>query len=154
MDRVLVLRTPLRPKLDAACSLLEHDGIPYEVRETRELFGYLPQEDLQLRVPHEHALAACALMNLLDQPSHPAHTPYRSQHATFEEEAEASDDMADMFVPRALLRRRRALLLVAACTLTTIVVIIGTGFAYHEFFAQATPRITTPSTKFGVFRGP
>src|SRR5215831_11219264 len=90
---VRVLRTIERPRMDAACSLLMHEGIPYRLRETRELFAYLPHEDLQLYVPAAQAGEAAELMMLLDQPAYPADQPYRA--LPWEDEGQADDPEAE-----------------------------------------------------------
>ena len=46
---VCVLETPVRPHFDAACSLLQHEGIPYQLRELRAgLVPYVLVDDLRV----------------------------------------------------------------------------------------------------------
>ncbi|HJZ87616.1 MAG TPA: hypothetical protein VKN99_20720 [Polyangia bacterium] len=160
---VRVLRTSVRPRMDAACSLLQHDGIPYRLREARELVAYLPlYDDLQLYVPAERAQEAAALIALLDQPAHPADQPYRSVRLEGEPDPEpgpdpTGDDSAradEERRARVRERTRSALILCAICVLALAAVTIGLSLAYREWLAPPDARVTPMSTRYGAFREP
>lgn len=155
---VRVLRTIERPRMDAACSLLMHEGIPYRLRETRELFAYLPHEDLQLYVPAAHAGEAAELMTLLDQPAFPADQPYRTPPGEEEDYAqEAAEEPALTLLERQerLRERTRSTLIFAAiCLAALAAVTIGLSLTYRDWFGSPEPRLLPMSTRYGAFRAP
>jgi hypothetical protein len=149
---VPVLQTRERPRMEAACSLLRHDGIPYQLREMRALAGYLPFDELELRVPSERASEAADLLALLDQEAHSLCAPYRSHPLDHLDELE-HDPAAPAAAEPAVdahrqTRVRAAIVLTGICALAIGVVTIGLAFAYHEILAGPTPRMTPRATSY------
>src|SRR5262245_51762817 len=155
---VRVLRTIERPRMDAACSLLQHEGIPYRLRETRELFAYLPHEDLQLYVPVAQAGEAAELMALLDQPAYPADQPYRALPGEEEDYAPETAEQAALTVwerqQRLRERIRSTLIFAAICLAALAAVTIGLSLNYRDWFGSPEPRLLPMSTRYGAFRAP
>src|SRR5690349_11015382 len=70
VNLVCVLDTPNRCQFDAACSLLRHEGIPFQLRETRGgIVPYFTHDELRIFVSAGHAQEAGELLALLDQPA-------------------------------------------------------------------------------------
>jgi hypothetical protein len=151
---VCVLDTPNRAQFDAACSLLRHEGIPFELRETRGgIVPYFTTDELRIFVSAPHAQEAGELLALLDQPAFPAYRPYRDPELELLEDE--ADEEAAAPPPRNV---RRAMALLALATLAVVAVTIGFAMAMRERFARAEPRMTPQSYEYGAtslraFRG-
>ena len=153
MSLVCVLDTPNRCQFDAACSLLRHEGIPFQLRETRGgIVPYFTHDELRIFVSAAHAQEAGELLALLDQPAFPAYRPYRDPELELLEEDEEEEAAP---APRNL---TKAMAMLALATLAVVAVTIGFALAMRERFARAEPRMTPQSYEYGAtslraFRG-
>jgi hypothetical protein len=151
---VCVLDTPNRSQFDAACSLLRHEGIPFELRETRGgIVPYFTHDELRIFVAAPYAQEAGELLALLDQPAFPAYRPYRDPELEIVDDEE---DEEDALPPQRNVTK--ALTLLALATLAVVAVTIGFALAMRERFARAEPRVTPQSYEYGAtslraFRG-
>jgi hypothetical protein len=149
---VCVLDTPNRAQFDAACSLLRHEGIPFQLRETRGgIVPYFTRDELRIFVAAPHAEEVAELIALLDQPAFPAYQPYRNPELIDEDEA---DDEA---MPSR--NGTRAMVLLALTALAVVVVTIGLVLAMRERFSERPgPSVTPQAFEYGAtssraFRG-
>jgi hypothetical protein len=148
----------VRAHFDSACSLLRHEGIPFDLRETRAgLVPYVTQDDLLIFVPAVYADEARELMELLEQPSHPAYRPFRELGGEMlegeddEEGGEtAASDADDDELPSGRDRARGALVMLTLCTFAVVAVTIGLALAQREQMAGSMPRMTSPSARLGA----
>jgi hypothetical protein len=144
---VCVLDTPNRAQFDAACSLLRHEGIPFELRETRGgIVPYFTQEELRIFVAAAHAQEASELVALLDEPAYPAYQPYRDH----ELEAGEPDEDDEEDEPPPSRNGTRAMVLLALTALAVVTVTIGLALAMRERFARPGPRITPQAFEYGA----
>ena len=155
MSLVCVLDTPNRAQFDAACSLLRHEGIPFQLRETRgAIVPYFTQDELRIFVAAPRAREAAELVALLDEPAYPARQPYRDPEMEIFDEGDEEEEAA---APAR--NGTRAVVLLALAALAVAVVTIGLALAVRERFAvRPQPRMTPQSTEWGAtssraFRG-
>jgi hypothetical protein len=153
---VCVLDTPNRAQFDAACSLLRHEGIPFELRQTRGgIVPYFTHDELRILVTAAHAQEAGELLALLEQPAFPAYRPYRDPDLEILDDDEEEDEADALPAQRNV---AKAMALLALATLAVVAVTIGFALAMRERFARAEPRVTPQSYEYGAtslraFRG-
>jgi hypothetical protein len=151
---VCVLETPNRAQFDSACSLLRHEGIPFELRETRGgIVPYFTRDELRIFVAAPHAEEVAELLALLDQPAFPAYQPYRNPELIDEDVEEEEDE------PMPSRNATRAMVLLALTALAVVVVTVGLVLAMRETFtARPGPSVTPQAFEYGAtssraFRG-
>ena len=152
MSLVCVLDTPNRAQFDAACSLLRHEGIPFQLRETRGgIVPYFTRDELRIFVAAPHAEEVAELLALLDQPAFPAYQPYRNPELIDEDE-EDEEAMPSR-------NGTRVMVLLALTALAVVVVTIGLVLAMRERFSERSgPSVTPQAFEYGAtssraFRG-
>ena len=139
---VCVLDTPNRAQFDSACSLLRHEGIPFELRETRGgIVPYFTRDELRIFVAAPHAEQASELVALLDQPAFPAYQPYRNPELLDDEEDEEAMPSRNV---------TRAMVLLALAAFAVVVVTIGLVLAMRERFARPAPHVTPQAFEYGA----